>query len=897
MTLLHRLASIVRWMIHRNRAERDLNDELEAFVDMAAADRMRDGLAPTEARRSAVLHLGGVEQAKESIRSARHGAWLDELGRDVRYALRMCARNPGFSVVVVATLAIGIGANAAVFSVVNGVLIRPLPYPDPDKLIGVHHTAQFQGTTSNAGMSSTMYLAYREHNRTFAEFGVWHPRAATVTGIGEPEEVRAVVVTYGALAAVGVRPTVGRWFSAADDTPGTPETVILGYGYWQRRLAGNPAVVGSRVTIDSRPREVIGVMPQGFRFLDVDPDVILPQRFEGAQLGPNDVHLYIGIARLKPGTSLEQASADVRRMLPIWIAEYGTNARVLTAARFAPALRLAKQDVIGDLGPVLWLLMGTIGIVLLIACANVANLLLVRAEGRRQELSVRAALGAGWRRIARQLFVESVTLGVLGGALGLALAYAAVRLLVTVGPANLPRLSEISIDPVVLVFTFGVSVMSAPVFGLMPIVKYAWPGQGLGLNAAARGRIVGHTRERHRSQNVLVVVQVALAVVLLVASGLMIRSFQALRNVNPGFARPEQILTLRISIPAAQVPEPERVVRMQQDIVDRLAEIPGVTSVTFGTALPMETEFENNTVMTAEDQTYAEGIPPLRRSKTVAPGLFDTLGIPLIAGRDFTWTDVYERRQVAIVSTNMARETWGEPSAALGKRIRIGRVGPWTEIVGVVGDVYDSGVHQAPPTTVYWRAGVHSGGALAPFIARDMTFAVRSTRTGSEEFLGQVGRAVWAVNPNLPLARVQTFGEVYKRSMSRTSFTLMMLAIAGSMALALAIVGIYGVISYAVSERRREIGIRLALGAARTGILGQFLGQGVRVAGVACLAGLALSLAATRALSQMLYGISPSDPATLSGVAAIVLLVSAFATLVPAVRAAFVEPMHVLREE
>ena len=886
------------WVVRRNRAERDLNDELNAFVDMAAANGMREGVPPAEARRRAALHLGGVEQAKERVRTGRHGAWLDELARDVRYAFRMCTRNPGLSVVVVTTLAIGIGANTAVFSVVNGVLLRPLPYPDPDRLIALHHTAQFQGTAANdVRLSSTMYLTYKEHNQTFAEFGVWHSRAATVTGIAAPEEVRAVIVTYGALSAVGIRPAIGRWFSEADDTPGTPETVIVSHGYWQRRLAGNPAIIGSRLTIDSRPREVIAVMPQGFRFLDVDPDVILPQRFEGAQLEPNDVHSYNGIARLKSGTSIEQATADVRRMIPIWIADRGTNARILNDARFGPALRPVKDDVIGDVGPVLWLLMGTIGIVLLITCANVANLMLLRAEGRRQELTVRAALGAGWKRIARQLFAESLTLGVLGGALGLAVAYAAVRLLVTAGPANLPRLSEISFDPVTIGFTFGLSVISAAIFGLVPIVKYARPRDGLALNVAAPGRIVGQTRERHRSQNILVGVQVALAVVLLVASGLMIRSFNTLRSVNPGFARPEEILTLRISIPAAQVPEPERVMRMQQDIVGRLDETPGVSSAAFATALPMETEFENSSPVTAENRVYAEGIPPLRRTKTVAPGLFATLGIPLLAGRDFTWTDVNERRQVAIVSNNMAREIWGEPSAALGKRIRMGRAGPWTEIVGIVGDVYDSGVHQAAPTIVYWRAGVQGGGDLAPYIARDMTFAVRSARTSSEELLRDVGRAVWAVNRDLPLARVQTLSEVYERSMSRMSFTLVMLAIAGSMALVLGIVGIYGVISFAVAERRKEIGVRLALGSTRAGILRRFLSRGMRVTSVACLFGLAISMVTTRALSQMLYGISPSDPATLTGVLLIVFLVSALATIAPALRAAFVEPMQVLREE
>ena len=434
---------------------------------------------------------------------------------------------------------------------------------------------------------------------------------------------------------------------------------MLTHGYWQRRFGGDTGIIGRVVTIDARPREVIGVMPEAFRFLNAEADVILPQRFAPAQLLPNDVHTYMAIARLMPGVSLEQASADVARMLPIWIAERGTNGPVLAGARFGPALRPVKQDVIGDVGPVLWVVMGTIGIVLLIACANVANLMLVRAEGRRLELTVRAALGAGWRHIARHLLAESVVLAVVGGLLGLGLAYAGLQLLIAIAPASLPRLSEISIDVRVLGFTLVVSVGSAFLFGVMPAVKFAAPKSSLALGRASGSRNVGDSPTRQRTQHALLVVQVGLAVVLLVASGLMIRTFLALRNVHPGFVGPSQVQTLRLSISQPEVPEPERVVRMQQDILTALAELPGVTSVSFASALPMESEFENNTAVTAEGEAVSEGIPPMRRTKNVAPGFFRTLGIPLVAGRDFTWADVLDRRPVVVVSANMARELWG----------------------------------------------------------------------------------------------------------------------------------------------------------------------------------------------------------------------------------------------
>jgi predicted permease len=395
-----------------------------------------------------------------------------------------------------------------------------------------------------------------------------------------------------------------------------------------------------------------------------------------------------------------------------------------------------------------------------------------------------------------------------------------------------------------------------------------------------------------------VFVQVALAVVLLVAAGLMIRSFLALRSVEPGFVDPDGIQTFRISIPEGRVAESERVSRMQQDILTEIGKISGVTSAAFATALPMEMDYENNMVVTAADKTYAEGIPPLRRSKFVAPGFFRTMGIPLVAGRDFTWTDVDARRRVAIVSNNLARELWGQPPAALGKQIRIGRVGALTEIIGVAGDIYDSGADQPPPAIVYWRAGVQDAfGPVPELVLRDLSFAIRSDQAGTEDLIRQVGRAVWAIDSSLPLARVQTLGETYTQSMSRTSFTLVMLAIAGIMALALGLVGIYGVISYAVTEQRRAIGIRLALGAARGSILGRFLAQGLRVTAIACATGIVLSIAARGALSRLLFGVSPFDLVTLISVAVIVLLVATLAALIPAARAAFMQPMRTLREE
>jgi len=820
---------------------------------------------------------------------------LRNLIRDLQFAVRGFSRKPGFCAVVVLTLALGIGATTAIFSVVNGVLIKPLMYPGPDALVGVWHSAFVRGATVNdVSVSPRMFATYMDNNQTFREFGVWSRGQATLTGMGDPEQVGTLVVTQGVLPALGVQPAIGHWFSQADDTPGTSETVILSHAYWQRRFSGDQSVIGRTITVDSRPHVVIGIMPQSFRFLNSDSEMILPQRFNRSQLASD--FSYSGIARLKPGKTLAQANADIARMLPIWNATDPVNGGLLTAIRLSPALRPLKQDVVGDVGQVLWVLMGTIGIVLLIACANVANLLLVRAEGRQQELAIRASLGAGWRRIAQELLIESVTLSVLGGALGLGLASGGLHLLATMGPPNLPRLTEISVDHLVMAFALAVSVISGLLFGFIPVVKYARPGIAMTLHTGGRG--LSHSRERHRSQNILVVVQIALALVLLVGSGLMIRSFRSLRRVQPGFGAPEQIQTLRITIPEAQVAEPEGVTRMQNEILAKITAIPGVTSAGFMNALPMVTDFQSNNSVFVEDKPLAEGqVAPLRRIKFVSPNLFQTLRTPMIAGRDFTWTDIDNDREVAVISENLARETWGTPSAALGKRIRSGgTANPWREIIGVVGDIYDNGVHQQAAPIVYAPSSLKFG-QTPDRIRRSVVFAIRSSRAGTGSFVTQIREAVWAVNANLPLAQVRTLGEIYDQSMARTSFTLIMLAIAGGMALLLGIIGIYGVISYAVSQRNREIGIRLALGAQRGELKRMFVRHALVLALIGVAIGLGTAAGLTRLMSSLLFGISPFDPVTYVSVAVILSMAAVLASYLPARRASVVDPVEALKAE
>ncbi|MBZ5622583.1 MAG: ABC transporter permease [Acidobacteriia bacterium] len=822
---------------------------------------------------------------------------MGPFGQQLKHVLRSLARTPMFTIVALVTIALGVGANTAIFSIVNGILLKPLPYPHPDELVSVMQTAPAIGIV-DCELAPSDYFTFREVNQTFQQFGVWTGDSSSITGLATPEQVRSLDVTEGTLNALAIQPALGRWFTAKDDSPGSPRTVLLTHGYWQRRFGGDASVIGRHLLVDGESREIIGVMPQSFRFLDEKPDLILPFRFDRAKTTLGNFS-YRGIARLKPGVTLAQASADVGRMIPMVNTRFqpppGFSAKLFEEARIQSNVRPLKQDVVGSLGKVLWVLMGSIGVVLLIACANVANLLLVRAEGRQQELAVRAAIGASWVRLAGALLMESLLLGLLGGVAGLCLAYGALRLLLSAAPDFLPRIENIAIDPAALLFTLAISVVAGLLFGVIPVIKHATPRVTQALRAG--GRTLSQSREAHRARNTLVVLQMALAVVLLIGSGLMIRTFQALRLVQPGFSDPAGLQTLRIFIPEAQVKEPVRVIRMMQEMQQKLAAIPGVSSVAFANSVP--TDGNNSTdLLYAEDRFYREGqLPPLRRFKFVAPGFFQTMGTRLIAGRDFTWTDIYDQRNTCIVSENMAREMWHDPSAALGKRVREGMKDSWREIVGVVADVRHDGADQKAPTAVYWPILMTNFWGDSTHVQRGVVFAVRSARAGSESFLQQVRQAVWSIDSDLPIARVRTMEQVYRESMARSSFTLVMLAVAGGMALLLGIVGIYGVISYSVLQRTREMGIRIALGAPQNAVKGMVVRHGMLLAAIGVVIGLGAAAALTRILASLLFEISPVDPLTYSAVSAVLLAAAAAASYAPAYRASHVNPVEALRAE
>ena len=823
---------------------------------------------------------------------------LDRFRDELKQVLRRFRRAPAFALAAVITVAIGVGANTAVFSILEGVALKPLPYPKPEELVGVWHTARAV-SLSKVGMSPSNYFVYLEQGRYFQHIGLYTSSAVSVTGFGPPERVVAMDVTEGTLPALGVAPVLGTLFSASDDSPNGRDVTIVTYAYWQRKFGGDSGIVGKTINVNGKLEEIIGVMPRRFRFLNQqDLSLILPLKLDRNKtfLG---MFSYQGLARLKPGATVAEANSDAARMLPVVLRSFpappGFSTQLFENLRLGSDVHPLKQDVVGETNKMLWILMGSVALVLLIACANVANLLLVRAEGRQQELSVRAALGASRARLAGDLLFESLLIGLVGSVLGLGLAYGATRLLVAMAPPGLPRLENIGVDFGALVFTLALALCASLLFGLLPALRYA--GSQLGTGLRQGGRTASESRQRHRARDVLVVVQVALACVLLISSGLMMRTFRSLTHINPGFAASTDVETFSLLIPEVEVREPEAVVRMQRAIEEKLTEVPGVAHVGLTNAVPMSGQDWTDALF-AQDHEYASGqLPPLRRFKFISPGLLETQGTPLISGRDFNWAETLQGLPVAMISENFAREYWGGPRNALGKRIRPGSKDEWREIVGVVGDVYDDGTDQKAPTTVYWPLYEPRFQIDLANVTRHVTFVVRSPRAGSQSLLQDVQQAVWSVDANLPLSDVHTLAYFQTRSMARTSFTLTMIAIAGAMALLLGMVGLYGVVAYSASQRTREIGIRIALGSEPERITRMFVRQGIATAGLGVAAGLAAAVVTSRLMSSLLFGVSAVDPATYFVVCAALAGMAALASYVPSRRAALVDPIDALRTE
>ncbi len=814
---------------------------------------------------------------------------LGSLARELR-------QRPGFLLVAVITLGVGIGANVAIFTVVDAVLLRPLPYAQPDRLVGVwndapglklRHFQQSYGT----------YLLFRRENRVFEDLGLYTQGAVTLAGAQGPERQQAARVTGSLFNVLRVPAALGRTIQEADEKPGAEKVVLLSDALWRRRFGGDPKVLGTTLRVDGEARRIVGILPAGFRFPAADTELWAPFTIDPAKLDPGSFN-YDALARLRPGITPRRAAREVSPLvarIPEAYPDSKITAGMIRAAHFTVLVIPMLEDVVGDVERVLWVLLGSVGCILLIACANVANLFLVRAEARQREVAVRAALGASRGDVALLFLGESMALSLLGGLLGLALAWAGVRLLVSLRPEGIPRLDEIGVDGRSLLFALALALFSGLLCGAFAALRYGTPALASALKEGGRGGTAG--RERQLARNVLVVFQVALALVLLVFSGLMVKSFWGLRSVDPGLV-PQGVLTLRLDLPAADYPNPPARLRFLQRLLERVRALPGVASAASIHPLPLSGSDTNGGYWFEDFPLASDAVPPILGNRFVSPGYFQTMGIPVLQGRAFDRLDPSRQApREALVSRGMAQHFWPGKSP-LGHRLVNGFPGPdnpWYTIVGVVGDVHDRGLEEKPTEGVYFPM-VRYGEKDEDWAPASFALVVKG-KLDPVSLVTPVRAAVRSLDPNLPLSEVRPMTEVMKRSMAQTSFTMLLLVIAAAVALLLGGVGIYGVVSYGVSQRTREIGVRMALGAQRDDISIMVLRQGLGVTLLGIALGLACALLVTRLILALLYGVSPTDPATLAAVPVLLAAVALLACWVPARRAASVEPLEAIRAE
>jgi predicted permease len=821
----------------------------------------------------------------------------------IRATVRGFRKSPGFLILTALTLALGIGATAALFTVVNAVLIRPLPYPEPERVTYMQMSAPGMGM-DDTQISDAVYLLYRKENKVLEDLGIYWDGAVTLTGGQEPERVGAGGLTPSVFGILRVPPALGRSFVEDDGKPGAEAVAVLSHGLWKSRFGGDRGVVGTKIQVDGVSRTVVGVMPESFRFPTSDVQLWVPMVIDPAKLAPGNFN-YSAVGRLRPGVPYDRASKELSALvwrLPEAMGDNGVNREMIEQAKLSVIAKPLRDRVVGDIERTLWLLLGSVGLILLIACANVANLFLVRAEGRQREVAVRTAIGASRWEIARVFLGESLALSVLGGVVGLALAAAGVRFLTALQPQGIPRLEEIGVDGRVVAFTALVSILSGLLIGAFAALRYGSPDLVPALKEGGRGGTVG--KARHRARQGLVVVQVALALVLLVGAGLMLRSFWRLAGVDPG-VDPKGVLTVSLSLPDSEYDSSTRAAQFYVQLLEKVRGIAGVEKAGTTSILPLS----NNNSMSShmiEDHPIPKGsLPPMLGTRFASPDYFAALGIPLLEGRSFDRIDPDRTEDGVVVSLAVAQHFWPGKSA-LGKRLSPGGPGEpiakWFTIVGVVGDVREQGLHQKPVEAVYYSVRRMNpdgdGGGGGEWVPRDFALVVKA-KPGVDPagLVGAVRQAVWSIDPKLPLASVRTMEKVVERSMARTSFTMLLLGIGAVVALLLGAVGIYGVISYIVSQRTQEIGVRMALGAQRGDVSGMVMKEGLLLAVLGIGAGLAFSLLATRLMKALLYEVSATDPATFAAVPLLLALVALLASYLPARRAAGIEPLEAMRYE
>lgn len=889
MRWMRRWVRRLAYLLRKERAEAELDEELRAHLEMEIRDRVEKGMDPDEARRTALRDFGGVERHKEKVRNARGTRLLDDLAGDLRHALRTLRRSPGFAVVALLTLALGIGVTTALFSVVDSVLLEPLPYDRPHRLVRVHASWD---ASPVGGLSPGEFVDFRERLSVFDRFGVYGTGSANLTGSGEPVRVRVGFVTSDVLPALGVDPALGRHFRPEEGVVGA-RVALLSHGFWERRFGADGEVLGRTLELDGRSWQVVGVLPPGGVLPETvasgrGPDLFAPTGWDPAEVQTHGSHFLASVARLEPGATLETARGEVERvgtwMRETFSDEYGTD--------MSFGVMPLEEVVVGDARPALLALLGAAAFVLLISCVNTANLLLARSQARRKDFALRSVLGAGRGRLVRQILVESLVLGGLGGALGLLVAAAGVEGLVALQPPDLPRLSEIRVDRGALAFALAVSVLTGLAFGLLPALRTARGEAGArALRDEGRGSTPG--RRGLRGRRILVVAELALAAVLLAGAGLTLRSFRALLDVDPGF-RAEGVLTTRVSLPGARYATNEEVVGFFHELVRRLEGQPGVRAAGAAAHLPLENPLGDMGIL--KEGEVDDGDKPAVDWETVTVGYFRAAGMTLVRGRFFREEDGAEAPGVAVISESMARWLWPDEDP-LGRRFLLGGgAGPgWVTVVGIARDVRYEGLgSEARPQ--FWvphrQFRVWGSGAAVPSMAL-------LTRTGGDpvRVADQVRRVVRQMDPDLPLTEFRTLEEVRGASVARPRLLASLVTAFGVLALILAGVGVYGVVSYGVRRRTAEFGIRMALGADGRRVRSLVLRESALLILVGLGAGALAVPLVVRPLGDLLYRVGPGDPVTLGGVAVVLASVALLASWLPARRATRVDPMESLRSE
>ena len=814
---------------------------------------------------------------------------MNSFTQDVRYALRKLRKSPGFATLTILTLALGIGANTAIFSVVNSVVLRPLPYPQPQRLMFI--TSQFPSLGFDQfWVSVPEFIEFRDWNQTFEGVGAYTVRAANL-GTEQPSRPVTALVTHELIPVLGVNPLFGRPFSREDTLPGAEDVAILSYELWQRTFAGSPAVLGTITPIDGVSTRIVGVMPAGYDVHDQRVELWLPLTINPDSPGSRGGHFLYLIGRLKREVTVAQARGDLERMLRGW--------KDMAKAQHVPNTELhrlrvddLRGDVVGNVKTALWVLQGAVAFVLLIACANLANLLLARADSRHREFAVRAALGAGRGRLLRQFLTEGVVIAMLGAIVGTALAVAGLRALLAAFPESIPRAAEVSLDWRVLLFTLGVAIATGLIFGLAPMAHLREQSIGGALKEGGTRTSAGSARTMTR--NVLVMAEVALAVMLVVGAGLLVRSFWNLMQVDPGFDR-SRLSTFGLVLPGASYPGAQLRIDVFDRLLDRIRQIPGVQGAAAMTGLPPSRPVNANDT-DFEGLAKVEGGPihNVDYYNNVSVDYVDTMKIPVVAGRGFEETDV-TGGPVALVNEALAKKFYpGMDPVGRGIRPASSQPLPFARIVGVLKDLKQGGVDEPAGTEVFFLAD--QAPRLFNFAPSNMNIVVRSS-LAYETLAPQLRAAVREIDGSLPIVRMRTMDDVFEASVARPQFLALLLTVFASLALLLAAVGTYGILSYAVAERRQEIGIRMALGADRAAVLGMILRQGLLLTGIGLAAGIAASFLVNRALGSLLFNVQPNDPQTLAGVTAIITLVAIVACLIPARSATRVDPLVVLRQE